>query len=1103
MYTNSLYRIQDTLDQRQIVVRDFSHRCEQILQEAIKWAPGSTHSHLLEYVSNANSVIDGSLKLTIEAVLKNCNQGGRENESAPGASLYLSSLHLRSLYIGQVKGMLAMCQSEDIPCAENKLVESLERALDEALKNGKDQEVTDCIMRLAALFITIKDLSNRLLHTLVWLPLRCFTEQIMRLCVLCWNWIIVARNDIEILFLQELSSCWLSVVQKRIGLFERDSEQISPLCVQYGKKAKSPLTLPHAIWIDFICERVSIAKYSNQEWLDIFEMMFMQTLPLMVGEPVEGLNRDSYCIPLLEMSVNTSTAMMTRNIEAIGVRFQLLSCILSMIQVESLSSRISKNILRQRVYSSALDYFTIPPQTPTQNSSQLKNDIRLLLAFWNNLYADVKYIKKEMFASIDTDLNSASTLSSTSADHHDEVAVNNRANAQTWHAATSSNWVTMVASQGKAAHVSNRTITTDVQNRNLHGDVEKQVKLYTRRRNLILVFLANEIERLSAWLNPLGESVEEGENAVEQWRKATFPDQRSELKLMKDNIHLAWEISPELAVHMPARFRSCSSCYAILQELITHSPEIVSHIPEALPLLLGDGKILEERTEEMKTLSHILTWATCSPVMALSLLGARQYPSHPVTVQYAGRVLRSYPPDVLLLYIPQLVQALRHDTMGYVAELIVWLSGHSQLLAHQLLWNMKTNLYRDEDSKVIDPEMFEPLSDLINKITSQLEGAARKFYNSEFNLLKRITDISGTIKPYPKGEARKKACLDALREIKLETVAYLPSNPEAVLLDIDYNSATPMQSAAKAPFLTRFKVRQCGVQELERIGLAAHQNGVSQEEYYKKLARSDDRNFCWQAAIFKVGDDVRQDMLALQLMRLMRNIFAVVGLDVRLFPYRVVATAPGCGVIECVPNSKSRDQLGRQTDFGLYEYFLTTYGDESTETLQNARRNFIRSMAAYSVFSFLLQIKDRHNGNIMIDRDGHIVHIDFGFMFESSPGGNLGFEPDFKLSQEMVAIMGGKMEAPAFRWFASLCVQAYLAVRPYEKAFIALVSLMLDTRLPCFRGKTIQQFRDRFAPLSSDRDAAKYMLQIIRNCYLNVRSKMYDQLQYIQNEIPY
>lgn len=179
----------------------------------------------------------------------------------------------------------------------------------------------------------------------------------------------------------------------------------------------------------------------------------------------------------------------------------------------------------------------------------------------------------------------------------------------------------------------------------------------------------------------------------------------------------------------------------------------------------------------------------------------------------------------------------------------------------------------------------------------------------------------------------------------------MPSNPEYVLEDIDYESGKPLQSHAKAPFMATFKV---------------------------KPARTEEPS-TWQSVIFKVGDDCRQDVLALQLISLIKEIFEAHNLPVYLFPYRVIATAAGCGIIEVIPKSISRDQLGREKINSLYEYFVFRFGGESTRAFHDAMLNFVKSMAAYSIVCYLLAIKDRHNGNIMISDSGHIIHIGEGW----------------------------------------------------------------------------------------------------------------------------
>ena len=127
-------------------------------------------------------------------------------------------------------------------------------------------------------------------------------------------------------------------------------------------------------------------------------------------------------------------------------------------------------------------------------------------------------------------------------------------------------------------------------------------------------------------------------------------------------------------------------------------------------------------------------------------------------------------------------------------------------------------------------------------------------------------------------------------------------------------------------------------------------------------------------------------------------------------------------------------------------------------------------MAAYSLVCYILQIKDRHNGNILVDIEGHIMHIDFGFLLSNAPGKGLKFEKaPFKLTGEMVDVLGGHT-SKKFREFRELMRLGFMAIQEHADKIVKIVEMMFmsQTELPCFilGENLLADLKQRILPLN-------------------------------------
>lgn len=328
---------------------------------------------------------------------------------------------------------------------------------------------------------------------------------------------------------------------------------------------------------------------------------------------------------------------------------------------------------------------------------------------------------------------------------------------------------------------------------------------------------------------------------------------------------------------------------------------------------------------------------------------------------------------------------------------------------------------------------------------------------------------------------------------------------------IDYQQITELHSAS-------LDSSDAGDRKLENDFKLGEDWLTKKNRIRKSSAYGHLKNWDLCSVIAKNGDDLPQEAFACQLISMISNIWKKCSVGVWTKNMKILITSANAGLVETINNAMSVHSIKKSlTELSvkngdnpkgivasLEDYFKKVYGDTNTGRYKTAQDNFARSLAAYSILCYILQIKDRHNGNIMLDNEGHIIHIDFGFLLSNSPG-SVGFEgAPFKLTFEYVEVLGGLSGTP-FLKFKSLCKEAFRALRCNYLHLVNIVELMQkDSSLPCFKhgSQTSILLKQRLQLDLSDDECDNFVEYVLIGKSLgSIYTRLYDRFQLITQGI--
>lgn len=495
-----------------------------------------------------------------------------------------------------------------------------------------------------------------------------------------------------------------------------------------------------------------------------------------------------------------------------------------------------------------------------------------------------------------------------------------------------------------------------------------------------------------------------------------------------------------------------------LQLIWDHRLHCLKHHPLSLPKVLSSAPCWDWAS--LPLIHCVLhNWPPLPPVTALELLDTRFADAEVRTVAVSW--IEKSSDDELADYLPQLVQALKFECHLKNALVLLLLSralGNINI-AHYLYWLLKDALQ--------DAAWGWRYERILGALLCLCGARLRTELDKQSRLVNLLGAVAERVKAAA-GSSRQVALQEGLENVQNffeRNSCRLPLSPSLVAKELNVKACSFFNSNAVPLKLALVNADPLG-QEIN--------------------------------VMFKVGEDLRQDMLALQMIRIMDRIWLQEGLDLRIVHFKCISTGKDKGMVELVPSSDTLRKI--QVEYGVTGSFkdkplaewLRKYNPAEDE-YDKASENFIYSCAGCCVATYVLGICDRHNDNIMLRSTGHMFHIDFGkFLGHAQMFGS--FKRDrapFVLTSDMAYVInGGERPTSRFQLFVDLCCQAYNLIRKHSGLFLNLLSLMTSSGLPELSGsQDLKYVFDALQPNNTDAEATIFFTRLIESSLGSVATK--------------